>query len=578
MSLQGIGDYRPVVYKVRDGLPTAGNVALSCRGIAKTLDPGKVKVGSLVVVGTNEAYDRWTSKWTTERKLLERELELPGGEDSTYFLKVPKGSDGTEQHDLFRRFLWAFRAEALPTLHESAPPEVILLDVTHGYRVQGMLALAAASFAESEWVRERTEQYPTIRVLYGAYEGDEGESGVTEVWDMTELLRAPKLNSAIDALMRYGRADAVQLQAGLGGALTAIAPAAEQFANDLCQLRTVNLLRQSSVELGLAARQLSEQRSRDSDLPDPVGPTLQRLEEWASRLKAERPIDRQGLDAALHQAELALTLQRFAETAAILRELVVSAWMVRAAQAAGVTPAQPESGERDFDEQRKRAENALWTAAHSKDPWERACWKVMHGEPPKGERRQSGEVLPPYSLSSLRNDVLHAGSRKKPWPQGMIPKLCQNALSRVRLLVESIEKPSVLESEEVSSPRLWVLMNHDPTEAQTSAAAAIASGGMRFPPAALQGLWRDLSPSDDGTYRRDLDAIEGWVAGTAPVAGEGETPEAGDYLLVHGEPGATLQVVRAADARGLLPIYSTTKRDQFVHVGFRSFITGATVG
>lgn len=124
---------------------------------------------------------------------------------------------------------------------------------------------------------------------------------------------------------------------------------------------------------------------------------------------------------------------------------------------------------------------------------------------------------------------------------------------------------------------LYLLFNHTLTEAQ--AADAYRSLGVSRivePPPAIRERWASVPP--------DLDDLADWLA---PVfAWLAETARPGDHVLIQGEFGATCLAVRQAQRLGLVPVYSTTRREAheehmpdgtvhlrhiFAHVRFRRY-------
>jgi hypothetical protein len=110
----------------------------------------------------------------------------------------------------------------------------------------------------------------------------------------------------------------------------------------------------------------------------------------------------------------------------------------------------------------------------------------------------------------------------------------------------------------MSSPSLFFLFNHTPTEAQLGDAEN-TFGIKRFmtPPPEIGQFWRQIPPELD-TIADYLTPVKDWLSDCA---------RKGDFVLIQGDFGATYLMVRFALEAGLIPIYSTTERRAVEHHG-----------
>ncbi len=100
-------------------------------------------------------------------------------------------------------------------------------------------------------------------------------------------------------------------------------------------------------------------------------------------------------------------------------------------------------------------------------------------------------------------------------------------------------------------PSLIVLFNHTLTPAQEAdARASLGATRITGPPEGIRKIWSRVPPEPEGIAGY-LAPVFDWLAGAA---------RPGDFVLVQGEFGATFQVVRFCFERGLVPVYSTTRR------------------
>jgi hypothetical protein len=103
-----------------------------------------------------------------------------------------------------------------------------------------------------------------------------------------------------------------------------------------------------------------------------------------------------------------------------------------------------------------------------------------------------------------------------------------------------------------ASPALFLLFNHRLTSVQEAdALASLGVGRIVAPPEAIQHLWSAVPPEAEslGEY---LAPVVAWLAAEA---------RPGDFVLIQGEFGATCTMVKESLHLGLVPVYSTTRRD-----------------
>jgi len=236
-----------------------------------------------------------------------------------------------QESSLYQTFN-AYRAllshEALPHLGEEEPPEELIFDVTHGFRTQPIIGLAAALFTLQEWERiELRGHVPRLRVLYGAFEDKSLGDDRRPVWDITPFLGLQQLNNALSDLIRYGRAEALgealdDLSATPTGDLAWLAALREStraVSDDLHLIRTRDLATQSAPRLAAEVAKALEHISA-GELKERWGmleETLKALKSWSADftlppeapegLGGDRLVSRDGLElmqrlAARYQA------------------------------------------------------------------------------------------------------------------------------------------------------------------------------------------------------------------------------------------------------------------------------------
>lgn len=290
---------------------------------------------SVVVLGTPEVRSRWIATGLLADRLgMEPRFEE--------FRWDPTGASPWVIFSLVRR---ALSREADAAWGETEPPTEIVFDVTHGFRAQPLLGLAALNFTLSEWAQQADVPTPSIRLVYGAFEA--AKDGVAPLWDLTQFVAVSQWNDAIQALVRFGRADDLerlglreskQIRALSGasgdpasqrraGIAQRFGKLARQFADDLSLARFPVLI--ESIHSG-SVRDLRVFLASDdrhelvTQLPL-LHTALAQLDAMVEPLRAEKLESAQGLNALAHLAELYQRLHRFSEQVAVVREAAITA-------------------------------------------------------------------------------------------------------------------------------------------------------------------------------------------------------------------------------------------------------------
>ena len=102
------------------------------------------------------------------------------------------------------------------------------------------------------------------------------------------------------------------------------------------------------------------------------------------------------------------------------------------------------------------------------------------------------------------------------------------------------------------APALILLFNHRLTARQEEDARdSLGISRITQPPADIRTIWSQVPPDID-ELTGYLAPVFSWLAGVA---------RPGDFVLIQGEFGATCLAVGEAFRLGLIPIYSTTRRE-----------------
>jgi hypothetical protein len=103
---------------------------------------------------------------------------------------------------------------------------------------------------------------------------------------------------------------------------------------------------------------------------------------------------------------------------------------------------------------------------------------------------------------------------------------------------------------------LFLLFNHSLTAPQESdARTSLGIGRILLPPPVISRYWMEIPP-DVEELTEHLAPVISWL---------GNEARPGDFALIQGEFGATFLLVNEALRLGLVPIYSTTRRQAVEH-------------
>lgn len=450
-------------------------------------------IGSACLLGTEAVRKRWIDSG------LALKLGLDRLADHLHFEEVPTGETPQQRWRLFEQVVLAMRPEKRDDLRETEPPEQLIVDVTHGYRSHPLLGVAAVSFAISEWARLGIEKPPALRVVYGAFEAKVDDAAPAPVWDLTELVTAGRWNGALDALMRYGRADELAALAKIESS-QAVAAAQERglkreelaqysfpkllgerakaFADALTLMRLRDLVTTAAPQL------LKTLNSPDADalvtrIP-PLKGTIEQLRRELGALRADSLMSPEGLRSMAALARLCLKTQRYSELAITIRESLISEYGLFLGHDA-VEPGQPQ-----FYAHRDATESQWGSFGAAVQGRQRLAKAGKRLPPLSSRQRLAAQIVKP------RNDLEHGGLSNDPMPA-----------SNLRNSLEGLERDfrEFLASDSAvghSPARAFLnLSNHpiaDWTAAQLAASQALGLGE----PADLDG-GMPLVPSDATT-------------------------------------------------------------------------------
>ncbi len=388
LGFLGTGKYDAIAYEF-DG-KRAPKTKLSVAAVKKLFPDHRP-----ILLTTQEAYER---NWSlVEESFADLGLQTPER------IEIPSGKTEEEIWDTVEKLVGV------------VPRGVsVVLDVTHGFRTMPLLVFVAMGLL-SKMGRASVE-----RVLYGAYEARDEDTGVTPVLDLSPLLRLTEWANALGDLQRYGYATPIR------DLLRDVSGRAHREKRDYRPTGLVNIgddIRDIARALSVirpqeahdAAARLAERLPKAQEdmreMPElrPLAPFLQEsMDRYIGIGKPKDLFSREGMPALGEMIRLHIELEQYPQAITLAREALVTLRMLDN----DVDPLDPEA---------RRATESEINAA--------ATILKLKGKP-------GSDTVIPYAelwneLADLRNDVDHAGFRKNARASNKVMQQAQKLGERV---------------------------------------------------------------------------------------------------------------------------------------------------
>lgn len=497
VTFLGTGNYQPVIY--RD--PVTGQSAVETKWIARALAELH-RPAEIIFLATPTAKEK-------HGKDLRADLKHAGF--TAEFHAIPEGG---APRDLWQQF------EAIKTALRAPEGMHVILDITHGFRSQPFFAAAVVAFIRAVDVRE-----VPLSVVYGGFEARD-DAGVAPIWELTPFVDLLDYAREIMLFLKTGRvagiasraealgrrlnkdwASALADKRGPQPRLDRLAKAINRFGQDLETVRTGALLLGKKGRDGSAkalAAIIEAERGHLAEVLPPLADVLDRIAAMATPLAhcSERLNTPEGHAALAALAKLYLEMGRYSEAATTVREGLVTHYADDKAACPGLDPFNKDS--------REQAERS-W---YARDP--NFCKQV----------------------GNLRNDIDHAGFRKKPLSADTLAE-------QINKLVEQFQNAKVAPARGCQ-PVFVNISNHpssDWEEAQRAAALVFAPTIVDIP----------LPPVSPNAVNEDIGGlVEACLA---------KVPAGASHAMVQGEFTLVYALVRALQRQGTVCFAATTERD-----------------
>ena len=389
ISFLGTGDkdgkYQPTTYVFGENKVSTNYIAFA---LAEILKPKEVRL-----IATDRA---WEFHGDGLSKML-----TDSGHPKPERVEVPTGG---EPHQLWQMF-----GAIVEVIRTSGSP--VLLDITHGFRMQPFFAAACIQYIQSVLPNP-----PQIRVVYGEYRGPEKES---PIWELTPFLDVLSWSRNLMMFLRTGQADEVVAptealgrelsrqwaMSGRQGAqpqLRAIAQALSAFGDDVTTIRTGSLLigKQSSAQrlwesIEQTKEEVAQQLPALALVLDQVQAMVEPLRTSEARLSSKA-----GQRALIALARLYQKMGRYSEAISVLRE----GWITLGA------PKNADHPGPDFNRQSREAQEHTWQFTTTQS----------------------------LSVSEMRNDIQHAGFNQQPQNRKWFEKQLTFLLNKWQAAIDSM--------------------------------------------------------------------------------------------------------------------------------------------
>jgi CRISPR-associated protein Csx16 len=391
ISFLGTGNYTETTYSFEEQTYRTQYVA---HALAAITQPQEIRL-----IATDEA-------WNQHGNALTQVLS-GSGHAVPERVSVPTGGESQQ--------LWQMFGAIVEVIRSSNHP--VLLDITHGFRMQPFFAAACIQYVQSVLPNP-----PQIRVVYGEYRP--GENAISPIWELTPFLEVLEWSRNLMMFLRTGQADdVVEPTQALGRELSrqwamsgrqgpqpqlrTLAEALRAFSDDFTTIRTGSLLigTQATAQrlhdtINQAEQEVAQHLPALANILDQVCDMVAPLRTHGARLSSKA-----GQQALIALARLYQKMGRYSEAISVLRE----GWITLGAPTNCDHP-----GTEEFrDDWRTRVQENIWSL----------------------QVRQSRTV------SEMRNDIQHAGFKQQPHDRDWFERQLNTLLDEWQAAIDSMDQP-----------------------------------------------------------------------------------------------------------------------------------------
>jgi len=319
-------------------------------------------------------------------------------------LDIPNGQSEEEWWTVFEK------------ISTSIPDGATLtIDITHGFRSQPLVVLAAALYLEA------ASDVEVEQIVYGAFDKN-SESPETEIHDLTSFLSLIEWSVAARQFLRDGSASSLatlmkeiqgtahRTEAEVRPQHTSSAGAQlERFTESLSVVRPREVGEERASKLIDAIQSLPDDVERVPQL-GPLSVLLDRIQKRVSPMQASTLFDKDGFAAQAEMMCFYLKTDQLQQAVTLAREAMVSHRALQMGHS-------PEPVSKEEEGGRQKAEDNLNALAHM----------------PTEDRSTDEEALADLwsRLTEVRNDINHAGMRADPSPGTSLSSTARDVVEEV---------------------------------------------------------------------------------------------------------------------------------------------------
>lgn len=406
ISFLGTGNYQKATYTWPE--VGAATTAYAPAALSALLRPSRV-----VVIGTDEAFNR-------HGEALRREIAFEEARIATRFDEA----GAWEIFDTIARYV--------------AEGEHVVLDITHGFRSQPVVALAAAQFLE---MARRAE---VRHLVYGVFRPEAGPEGEAPLVDLREFLSLSRWTVAARQFVRDGRADALADLLGeihersyqMPGAtrLRSVGPAGEALRS-LTQALAVVRPHEAAKWAKKATRKLEASQAELSGTPalSPLGVLLKEVIETIAPMQTEDIFSPQGLKAQAAMMRFCLRTGQLQQAVTLAREALVT----HEARARGLDPKPVPRSARPSPTPAPES-----TETDPRHETERALGALVKRQEQREDLGDDADLAVLWDrLTKARNDINHAGMNPSPNPGDKLVRNVESVVERTARRVAGEPEP-----------------------------------------------------------------------------------------------------------------------------------------
>lgn len=323
-------------------------------------------------------------------------------------IDIPSGKTNDE--------LWQMFSAIADKIPENA---TLVIDITHGFRSQPMIALAIAIYLQA------AKNVKVEKIIYGAFEA-KGKENIAPVFDLTAFLDIMNWASATELFLKFGDASSLKNQLRLTQSrtyapdspfralrLNTVGDKLEKLTNAFALVRPVEALKNAK----LLAEEIKKAQPDFQNIiaAKPFAILLEKIEkQFSPYLQTNSLFSDDGFAAQAKMIDFYLQTEQYQQAILLGRESIVS----KVCKIHNLDPLKRQ--------ERMKAEDYLrqWSEPLSR------------GQPVQKEFSRFQDVAKLWNkITSIRNDIAHAGMNEEPAESSQLIDRIKNASEEIKAYI-----------------------------------------------------------------------------------------------------------------------------------------------